>query len=283
MKSAFVTYGIPEELASDGGPEFTASITVQFLKNWGVHHRLSSVAFAHSNCRAELGVKSMKRLMEGNTGHGGSLNNDTFLRALLQYRNTPDTDTKLSPAMCLFGRQIRDFIPVLPGKYEPHESWRKALDAREEALRHRHMKAHERLSEHTKRLPVLRIGDNVRLQNQTGNFPLKWDKTGIIIEVRQFDQYLVKIDGSGRTTLRNRKFLRKYLPVQPTVPTRLIADDMNTDNQPLPDVTDQPTTPTERATNPCTTSNPRRSSRPSRPPPSLDDYVTPCQLAAPRR
>ena len=283
LKSAFVTYGIPEELASDGGPEFTASITVQFLKNWGVHHRLSSVAFAHSNCRAELGVKSMKRLMEGNTGHGGSLNNDTFLRALLQYRNTPDTDTKLSPAMCLFGRQIRDFIPVLPGKYEPHESWRKALDAREEALRHRHMKAHERLSEHTKRLPVLRIGDNVRVQNQTGNFPLKWDKTGIIIEVRQFDQYLVKIDGSGRITLWNRKCLRKYLPVQPTVPTRLIADDMNTDNQPLPDVTDQPTTPTERATDPCTTSNPRRSSRPSRPPPSLDDYVTPRQLAAPRR
>ena len=31
-----------------------------------------------------------------------------------------------------------------------------------------------------------------------------------MIEVEQFDQYAVKIDGSGRVTLRNRKFLRKF-------------------------------------------------------------------------
>ena len=145
------------------------------------------------------------------------------------------------------------------------------MDAREEALRHRHTKAHERLSEHTKRLPVLRIGDHVRLQNQIGHFPLKWDKTGIIIEVRQFDQYLVKIDGSGRTTLRNRKFLRKYIPVRTVTPRRLIMDDLPTNNQPVydtpnsdtPNVNDHPTASTE----------PRRSSRVSYPPPFLDDYV----------
>jgi hypothetical protein len=33
---------------------------------------------------------------------------------------------------------------------------------------------------------------------------LKWDKTGVIIEVRQCDQYGVNVDGSGRVTLRNR-------------------------------------------------------------------------------
>ena len=33
-----------------------------------------------------------------------------------------------------------------------------------------------------------------------------------MIEVRQFDQYVVRVDGSGRVTLRNRKFLRKYTP-----------------------------------------------------------------------
>ena len=35
----------------------------------------------------------------------------------------------------------------------------------------------------------------------------------MIVEVRQFDQYVVRVDGSGRVTLRNRKFLRKYTPV----------------------------------------------------------------------
>ncbi|CAL4067943.1 unnamed protein product, partial [Meganyctiphanes norvegica] len=226
LKNVFATFGIPEELASDGGPEFTASATRNFLSSWGVHHRLSSVAFPHSNCRAELGVKSMKRLLTGNTGHGGSLDSDAFRRALLQYRNTPDRETRLSPAMCLFGRHLRDFIPMLPGKYIPHKAWLEALNAREAALRNRHVRTHERLSEHTRRLPPLRVGDHVRLQNQTGNFPLKWDRTGIIVEVRQFDQYLVKTDGSNRATLRNRKFLRKILPVYPTPPPRTVLDDL---------------------------------------------------------
>ncbi|CAL4173307.1 unnamed protein product, partial [Meganyctiphanes norvegica] len=214
------------ELASDGGPEFTATATRNLLRNWGVHHRLSSVAFPHSNCRAELGVKSMKRLLTGNTGKGGSLDSDAFRRALLQYRNTPDRETRLSPAMCLFGRHLRDFAPMLPGKYLPHNAWLEALNAREDALRNRHMRTHDRLSEHTRRLPPLRVGDHVRLQNQTGNFPLKWDRTGVVVEVRQFDQYLIKTDGSNRATLRNRKFLRKFTPVYPKHPPRTVLDDL---------------------------------------------------------
>ena len=142
----------------------------------------------------------------------------------LQYRNTPDRDTKLSSAMCVFGHPIRDFIPIPPGRYSPHNTWRETLDAREEALRNRHIKQGERLSEHTKRLPPLAIGDCVRIQNQIGHYPLKWDNTGVIIEVRQFDQYAVKVDGSGRVTLRNRKFLRKYVPVKSLKTAKIIQD-----------------------------------------------------------
>ena len=42
--------------------------------------------------------------------------------------------------------------------------------------------------------------------------PPPGDKTGIVIEVRPFHQYVVRVDGSGRVTLRNRRFLRKYTP-----------------------------------------------------------------------
>jgi hypothetical protein len=80
------------------------------------------------------------------------------------------------------------------------------------------MRTTEHLSEHTRTLQPLVVGDCVRIQNQTGPHPNKWDKTGIIIEVRQFDQYVVRVDGSGRITLRNRKFLRKYLPIISRVP-----------------------------------------------------------------
>ena len=226
LRRTFGTFGIPDELSSDGGPEFIASETKHFLRTWGVHHRKSSVAFPHSNCRAEVGVKTVKRLICSNTLPGGGLDTNALQRAILQYRNTPDPETKLSPAMCVFGRPIKDFIPVLPGRYEPHPTWKDTLAAREEALRNRHMRAAERWTEHTRVLPPLVIGDYVRIQNQTGRFPNKWDKTGRVIEVKQHDQYVVRVDGSGRSTLRNRKFLRKYEPVRPQAEKRLISDDM---------------------------------------------------------
>ena len=100
------------------------------------------------------------------------------------------------------------------------------MNASKLALCNRHMRAQERLSEHTRRLPPLKIGDHVRIQNQIGSYPLKWDKTGIVVEVRQYDQYVVRTDGSNRTTLRNRKFLRHFIPAQVTPPPRSIIEDI---------------------------------------------------------
>ena len=88
------------------------------------------------------------------------------------------------------------------------------------------MKEWEKWSEHTRRLPQLSVGDFVRIQNQVGPHPLKWDKTGVVIEVKQFDQYIIKIDGSNRVTLRNRKFLRKYQPAITPVPKRTLYQDI---------------------------------------------------------
>ena len=171
LRHIFTTFGIPDECATDGGPEFTSSATRQFLRDWGIHHRLSSVAFPHSNCRAEIAVKTMKRLITNNTTPDGNLDTEEFQRAILQYRNTLDPDTKLSPAQCVFGRPIKDFIPILPGRYKPHPTWQDTLATRENALRNRHMKAAERWSEHTRQLPPLVVGDHVRVQNQIGSHP----------------------------------------------------------------------------------------------------------------
>ena len=144
LREEFITYGITEELASDAGPEFVATETQEFQKSWGVRHRLSSVAYPHSNCRAEIGVKSCKRLLIHNTDPNGELDTPSFQRAMLQYRNTPDQDTKMYPAMIVFGRSIRDFIPVLPGRYTPHKVWVDNSGLRESALRKRHTRAEER-------------------------------------------------------------------------------------------------------------------------------------------
>ena len=241
LRHIFATYGIPDELSSDGGPEFTSSDTQEFLRNWGVHHRLSSVAYPHSNCRAEIGVKSAKRMISNNVGRNGCLNTDNYHKALLQYHNTPDPQTKVSPAMCVYGRVIKDFIPTIPGKYKPHPSWQKTLNLREDALKVRHLKKSEDWLRGTKKLPPLKVGDSVWVQNQTGKDPNKWDKTAIVVEVRQFDQYVVKIDGSQRMTVRNRKFLRKLEPFQPRKRCVVLGDQ----HVGIPWVLPHPTFPSE--------------------------------------
>lgn len=226
LRTTFATYGIPDELSSDGGPEFVSSTTTNFLRDWGVHHRLSSVAYPHSNCRAEIGVKTVKRILTGNTGADGNLDVDQFQRAILQYRNTPDPATRQSPASCIFGRPVRDLIPILPGKYQPHSTWTENLDIRERALRNRHELASERWTEHTRSLPPLAKGIHVRIQNQLGHHPNKWDRTGIVIEALPFNQYRIRMDGSGRMSLRNRKFLRSYTPARKEPGRMTIAGDL---------------------------------------------------------
>ncbi|XP_014670894.1 PREDICTED: classical arabinogalactan protein 9-like [Priapulus caudatus] len=49
-----------------------------------------------------------------------------------------------------------------------------------------------------------------------GNSPKQWDKTGIVVEKGDHDQYVIKVAGSGRLTTRNRTFLRCFRPIMKT-------------------------------------------------------------------
>ena len=93
-----------------------------------------------------------------------------------------------------------------------HPEWRKAWSLKEKAMRCRMTRTCEKLNEHTRQLPPLQVSDHVFIQNQHGAHPSKWDKSGKIIDVKPHNQYLVKVNGSGRVTVRNRHFLRKFTP-----------------------------------------------------------------------
>ena len=158
-------------------------------------------------------MKSVKRMLMANTSPTGSLDVDAFQRAMLIYRNSIDPETKASPAMILFGRPIRDPIPTPLGRYCPHPTWQETTVNREKALAKRHSREREKWEEHTKQLKPLEIGDHVYLQNLSGNYPLRWERTGTVVEIKPFKQYTVKVDGTGRVTLRNRRHLRKFTPI----------------------------------------------------------------------
>lgn len=246
LRSFFSIFGVPEEISTDGGPEFVSSIAQEFFARWGIRHRRSSAYFPQSNGRAEVAVKTAKRLLLSNITPSGSINSDKFLRAILQLRNTPDPDCHISPAEIVFGRRLRDAFTFVNKSErfqnpEIRSTWRDAWEAKEEALRVRFAKSSERMDIHTRDLPPLLIGDRVFVQNQNGTHPLKWDRSGLVVEVQNHDQYVIKIDGSGRLTLRNRRFLRRYSPARSSfAPTTVQVQDLppSPSTMPAPPLTD---------------------------------------------
>ena len=214
----FSTFGVPTEISSDGGPEFAAQNTESFFRRWGIRHRKSSSYLPSSNGRAEVAVKSAKRLLMSNISADGTLDSDKMVRALLTLRNTPDSSCKLSPAEVIFGRRLRDTLPGISKEISTHDNphiacrWKEAWNLRERSLKERYVRSSESLNQHTRNLEPLCVGDHVFVQNQTGSNPTRWDRSGVVMESKDFDQYLVKVAGSGRLTLRNRRFLRKFTP-----------------------------------------------------------------------
>ena len=212
-------FGSPKEISTDGGPEFVTKETQAFLAKWGIKHCKSSAYFPQSNSRAEAAVKTAKRALMDNVETNGGLNTDNVVRALLAIHNTPYPECKKSPAEIIFNRKLRGLVPLSPfgkkgsfGNKEVDPLWKEAWELKERALRQRAVKSMERLSEHSKHLKELQPGDHVYVQNQTGRNPTKWEKSGKVMERGDNDQYMVKVDGSGRVTARNRRFLCKFDP-----------------------------------------------------------------------
>ena len=232
LRNLFAQMGVPEEMASDGGPSFTCYETKQFFRQWGIRHRLSSAHYPQSNGRAEVAVKTAKRLLCDNMERGGCVDTEGVAMALLQYRNTPLLGVGHSPAQIMFGRTLKDALPNLPAnlryraettnfskKYgvPASEYWKYILEGRELGASRKLAKSKERYDEHASPLAALSVGDCVSIQNREGNKPLRWDRTGQVVERMENRQYMVKCDGSGRVLLRTRGHLRK---IQPSVRDR---------------------------------------------------------------
>ena len=173
----FTTYGTPEEISSDGGPQFIAHQFQEFLHQLGVQYRLSSGEYPQSNDRAELGVKSVKHIIYDNVAPNGSLNTNAAARAVLRYHNTPLPDINLSPAQIQFHRQLCDHLPVKPCYYHLHKDWIISSKQREDYAHQQNQQTRERYdSPVTREHPALEVGTNVIIHNTRNSPRARWDK-----------------------------------------------------------------------------------------------------------
>ena len=85
----------------------------------------------------------------------GRADTPEFSRALMQYRDTKDRDTGISPAEFMLSRPLRDFLQVSKEKIFG-QRWVELARQREEALADRGCRMKECWSTDVKALPELR-------------------------------------------------------------------------------------------------------------------------------
>ena len=87
----------------------------------------------------------------------------------------------------------------------------------------------------TRALVPLLVGDTVAIQNHNlGKKQQRWVQTGRVVEVLPYRQYRIKMNGSGRVCLRNRRFLKPVnLPVQyrHPIPSSLQTNELDTSKE----------------------------------------------------
>ena len=110
LKSIFSRYGIPEEVRSDNGPQYSSIEFAKFASIYGFEHITSSPLYPQSNGQAERTVQTVKQLIKKF--------NDPYL-ALMSYRATPLTWCSFSPAELLMGRKIRTTVPQTSRQLTP--------------------------------------------------------------------------------------------------------------------------------------------------------------------
>ena len=189
MKAVFAIHGIPQEVSSDNGPQFSCSEFMQFAKTYDFIHRTSSPYHPQGNGEAERAVQTMKRLLTSN---------DSLHEALLQYRSTPLANG-YSPAELLFGRRIRTLVPCADESLEP--KWPDIHVIRKTEMQNKQYQQYNYDSRHrAKPLPTLSPGTEVFVTDQ--------NKKAVVKNQLTDRSYSVQTD-NGASYRRNRQSLVK--------------------------------------------------------------------------
>ena len=181
----FSRFGVPRQLVSDNGPQFTSAEFGKFLAENGVKHIRSAPYHPATNGAVERLVQTVKRALR--TSHDAGIPFEQSLASfLLRYRTTAHATTGVAPRTLMFGRDLRTRLHLLTPDLGGHV---RAGQAKQKVYHDRHSCRRE-----------LRVGQSVWAKNFREGSP--WvravisDKTGPV-------SYLVK--------LQNGDFWRRHV------------------------------------------------------------------------
>ena len=265
----FATFSVPVTIYSDGGPQFMEGENVnrfefgQFCKEWGVQHVTSSPHYPQSNGLAEEAVKNAKKMITATFDWNTKRCRPAEIAAgLLLFRNTPRSPTNLSPNEIVFGRTVRDNLPISRAHFRPQARYE--VEKRLQEVRALRDKQNESGGKTTFELPLLSPGQRVRIQDPVSK---RWTSTGTIVSFGSNErEYIVRSDRNDRNYRRNRRFLRpEVVPAKPPPSQPVQAPSLTPgESEPQEVVPSRPSpTPVESALRPAlvSSSRPRRNAK----------------------
>uniref|UniRef100_A0A1B0CR30 RNA-directed DNA polymerase n=1 Tax=Lutzomyia longipalpis TaxID=7200 RepID=A0A1B0CR30_LUTLO len=192
MKEKFSDFGIPMEVHSDGGPQYSSREFKVFAKEWGFKHIISSPYFARSNGLAERYVQTAKNLLKR-----CSQDQQDVRMALLMQRNTPGAELR-APVERLMSRKTRNPLSTTMNSLAS-----KTVKKNTQNLKEVREKQKMYADRNAKELDQLPVGSKVRVQERDKSWT-----SGKVVDRVSDRSYNVELD-DGRTVRRNRHFLHK--------------------------------------------------------------------------
>ncbi|XP_061570027.1 uncharacterized protein K02A2.6-like [Cololabis saira] len=197
LKATFARFGIPDEVVSDNGPQFSSAEFQELANQLDFRHITSSPHHPQGNGHAERAVQTAKRI----------LRQEDPLLALMCYRSTPCTTTGVSPAELLMGRKIKTTLPTLEKNLRPKWPNRRTVEQKDAGEKAKQTFYYNR--RHGARpLPPLQPGDAVivKLDQEKA-----WVTPAVVSKESVTPRSYIIQTPQGAELRRNRRHLRADL------------------------------------------------------------------------
>ncbi len=192
LKSIFARQGIPDEVVSDNGPQFSSAEFGVIAENWEFVNTTSSPGFPQSNGQSERTVETVKNLLK----KAQESQRDPYT-ALLEYRNAPLDGVK-PPAQLLMGRRLKTKLPTSAKLLRP-QLYRNV----HKSIKDRQLKQKHYFDCGAKQLPPIADGEKVRVKIRNN-----WQPAIVFIVMKNPGHMKIQTP-DGNTFRRNRRHLLK--------------------------------------------------------------------------
>ena len=141
LPQLFASYGLPEQVVSDNGPQFVSEEFRQFMQGNGIRHIRCAPYHPASNGLVERFVRTFKEAMKAGKNDGLPLSH-RLSNFLLTYRTTPQATTRQTPCSLFLGREARTRFDLLKPNLE-HRVLAKQAVQKDQHDQHAHLRSLE--------------------------------------------------------------------------------------------------------------------------------------------